>query len=759
MRKTLQLLIATALSLLVAAPVAAAGIGGATTETVTGMLTAVHVDDFGSGREHERYILTSGAAHYEIAFGDGGPGGLTGATVTVTGPLVGRTLHVPSSHAGASFRVRDLPPVEALTSSTVAAPTGTTALSTAAAPSTSTAVVTKSFAAILVNFTDLRTQPFSAATIASSLYGSTTSLKAYYEEESKGRMAVSGAVFGWYTIAATAAGCDWATWVTLAQNAATAAGVNLAAYTNVMIFFPNTSACGWAGLGYVAGSVSLLNGSTSVQVMTHEAGHNFGLGHANGYDCTVNGARVALAATGGCSVNFYADPFSTMGNNALRHNQGSQLGELGWLTDAEKVVGAPGNTYTITPYLGVDGVKLVRIPRGDGTYFDLDTRSTYGVFDTFTAGSPAVSGVTIRIGVGTASPTRSPQGTSLIDTTPSTPSLSDAPLLVGKTLTDPVSTISFKTLSISSSSVVVQVREGIAPSAPVSLGATAAADASSVRLAWGAATDNVAVDSYRIARNGAVVATVDASIAAWTDPVVTGSTTYAYTVMALDTSNNAGPAASVSVTTPAGATPAPTPTPDPTASPASTPTAAPTPTPPAAPDTQDPSQPDPVNGTTTASTVNLAWGASTDDVGVTGYVITRNGTPITTASGTSWRDSSRVPKTTYTYTITAVDAAGHQGAPATLAITTAADTTPPSRPGHFHVARRSGSYVTFAWSRSTDNVRVTRYRIYRVGQTRPVTSTTRTSVTIRAVRGAYYYVRALDAASNRSASSVRIRGR
>ena len=766
MRQTLQLLLATVLSLLFAAPVAAIGTGGATTETVTGTLTAVHVDDFASGREHERYLLTSGAAHYELAFGDAGPGGLTGATVTVTGTLEGHTLRVAGSQAGPSFRIRSLAPVEASTGSTAAtaARTNTSATTmTATSSATAPPAVAKSFAAILVNFTDLKTQPFTAASVASALYGSTTSLQAYYQEESKGRMAVSGAVFGWYTIAATATACDWSTWVTLAQNAANAAGANLAAYTNVMIFFPSTSACTWAGLGYVNGGVSLLNGTTSVQVMTHEAGHNFGLGHANGYDCTVNGARVALADPASCAVHAYADPFSTMGNNALRHNQGSQLGELGWLTAAQKVVGAPGNTYTITPYLGVEGIKLVRIPRGDGTFFDLDTRSTSGVFDNFTAGSPAVSGVTIRIGVGTASPTRSPQGTSLVDTTPATTSFADAPLLVGRTLVDPVSTIWLRTLSISAAGVVVQVGEGIDPSAPASLAATAAADASSVRLAWGGATDNVAVGSYAISRNGTPVATVDASLRAWTDTAVAGSTTYAYAVTALDTSGNTGPAASVTVTTPAGSAPVPTPTPEPTASPDPTatpdPTTVPTPTPPSTTDTQDPSQPDPVNGTTTASTVDLTWGASTDDVGVAGYVITRNGTPVTTAAGTSWRDTSRAPRTTYRYTIAAVDAAGHRGTAAAVTVTTTADTTPPGRPSRFHVSRRAGSYVTFAWRRSTDNVHVTRYYLYRAGRSRPVTSTTRNSIRIRAVRGAYYYIRAVDAAGNHSAVSVRLRGR
>ena len=73
--------------------------------------------------------------------------------------------------------------------------------------------------------------------------------------------------------------------------------------------------------------------------------------------------------------------------------------------------------------------------------------------------------------------------------------------------------------------------------------------------------------------------------------------------------------------------------------------------------------------------------------------------------------------------------------------------------------RRSGSYVTFAWTRSTDNVRVVRYLVYRVGRSTPVARTTSTSIRISTVRGAYYYVRAVDAAGNGSRVSNRVRGR
>ena len=138
------------------------------------------------------------------------------------------------------------------------------------------APVAKTFAVVLINFTNLATQPWTKATVASAVTGVAPSLKTFYEEESKGRMTIGATVYGWYTIDATTTGCDWRTWHTLGWNAATAAGVNLSAFTNVMFIWPQTSECGFAGVGYVPGSYTYINGTLSVQVMTHELGHNFG---------------------------------------------------------------------------------------------------------------------------------------------------------------------------------------------------------------------------------------------------------------------------------------------------------------------------------------------------------------------------------------------------------------------------------------------------------------------------------------------------
>jgi PKD repeat protein/glucose/arabinose dehydrogenase len=59
--------------------------------------------------------------------------------------------------------------------------------------------------------------------------------------------------------------------------------------------------------------------------------------------------------------------------------------------------------------------------------------------------------------------------------------------------------------------------------------------------------------------------------------------------------------------------------------------------------------------------VNLAWNAATDDVGVTSYKIYRDGAPLTTTGGaTSFSDTTVAGGATYSYQVSALDAAGNE---------------------------------------------------------------------------------------------------
>lgn len=61
----------------------------------------------------------------------------------------------------------------------------------------------------------------------------------------------------------------------------------------------------------------------------------------------------------------------------------------------------------------------------------------------------------------------------------------------------------------------------------------------------------------------------------------------------------------------------------------------------------------------TTSTVDLMWDASTDNVGVTGYIVKRNGVEIARPASARFMDAGLSASTAYTYTVQAQDAAGN----------------------------------------------------------------------------------------------------
>ncbi|MER6030778.1 glycoside hydrolase family 18 chitinase [Streptomyces sp. NPDC001851] len=95
-----------------------------------------------------------------------------------------------------------------------------------------------------------------------------------------------------------------------------------------------------------------------------------------------------------------------------------------------------------------------------------------------------------------------------------------------------------------------------APSAPGTPTASNITD-TSVRLSWGAATDDKGVKNYDVLRDGKVVGTVTAT--SYTDSGLTAGTDYSYTVQARDTADQTGPVSgAVKVHTTGGTTTPPT---------------------------------------------------------------------------------------------------------------------------------------------------------------------------------------------------------
>ncbi|MGQ0591684.1 MAG: right-handed parallel beta-helix repeat-containing protein [Gammaproteobacteria bacterium] len=116
-------------------------------------------------------------------------------------------------------------------------------------------------------------------------------------------------------------------------------------------------------------------------------------------------------------------------------------------------------------------------------------------------------------------------------------------------------------------------------------------------------------------------------------------------------------------------------------------------------DTTPPTVPTGLTAVASASQVSLAWNASTDAVGVTGYRVYRNGTQIAAPASNSYIDGNLVPGT-YSYTVAAVDAAGNVSAQSGIvSATIASPLLPPSRlrldmpsPVSFDVTREEEPY-------------------------------------------------------------------
>jgi hypothetical protein len=83
-------------------------------------------------------------------------------------------------------------------------------------------------------------------------------------------------------------------------------------------------------------------------------------------------------------------------------------------------------------------------------------------------------------------------------------------------------------------------------------------------------------------------------------------------------------------------------------------------------DTIQPSTPANLQATAIANTkMNLSWNASTDNVGVTGYRVYRDGIQVADVSSTTYKDTGLSKNTTYVYTVSAYDAAGNESSQAT----------------------------------------------------------------------------------------------
>jgi chitodextrinase len=217
-----------------------------------------------------------------------------------------------------------------------------------------------------------------------------------------------------------------------------------------------------------------------------------------------------------------------------------------------------------------------------------------------------------------------------------------------------------------------------------------------VYVSWNPSTEtSTPVIGYYLYRNGTLIANTP-GYTFYTDTPTAGI--YSYTVSAYDrnglTSSQSAPTTNVNVVA----------------------------------DTIAPTTPTGLVASISSSSVSLSWTASTDNFGVIGYYIYKNGSKLITntpITGTSYLDSGLQEGNSYTYSVVAYDAAGNLSNPTpAINVTTIFDVQAPTAPQGLSAKTISPSEIDLTWQPSTDNVFVSGYYVYRNGTKIATTAST-----------------------------------
>ncbi len=158
----------------------------------------------------------------------------------------------------------------------------------------------------------------------------------------------------------------------------------------------------------------------------------------------------------------------------------------------------------------------------------------------------------------------------------------------------------------------------------------------------------------------------------------------------------------------------------------------------------------------TSSSVSLSWAAATDNIAVTGYVIS-GGPSAINVTDTSATITGLAASTAYSFTVKAKDAAGNlSAASSVINVTTSpnvVDTTPPTAPTNLASTGVTSASVKLSWNAATDNIGVTGYVVYYGTSSVNVTGTMATVSNLASNTNYTFTVKAIDGSGNLSAAS------
>ena len=272
------------------------------------------------------------------------------------------------------------------------------------------------------------------------------STAAFYKENSYGLFELTGDVFGWYQLSGIT-GCNSTAIATAARAAATAAGVSLTGYNQVLYYFPRNTACRYSGLATLGrpnrpARDTWYNGSSGCVVLAQELLHNFGAVHSHSWNCTTE-------IGGTCTDSEYGDPYDPMGGGCY-HTNAYQKAAQGWFGRCNVVTVTSSETFKIVPAeKPSNDVQVIRVPMSESLcpadlsscHYWLEYRQPVGLFDSVQMNSPVHKGVLVHAaGAVDFSGTGRPGAPYVLDMTPGSNmrDFVDGVLGVGKTFQEPM---------------------------------------------------------------------------------------------------------------------------------------------------------------------------------------------------------------------------------------------------------------------------------------------------------------------------------
>jgi hypothetical protein len=581
---------------------------------MTGDVLEVYADDFANHRAERFYLLhdQNSGGLYRLRFRDGEHREFrTGDRVRVRGHKHDNEVTLPAD--GATVQ-----PVE---------------VAAAAVAGEQKTIV------IGINFQNANLE-CSQSQIHGFVFDGAQSVNGLYQETSLGNLWFTGDVVGPFTINYNSSGaCDYNAWATAAEAAATAAGVNVSQYTRKVYVFSKVNGCGWAGLGTVGGNPSRAWIATCdlADVYAHELGHNLGMHHAS-----------TDADNNDVSDCEYCDNSDVMGYGGvgLRALNAPHREQMGWQTDGKVQSIVSNGVYMVapletssTPY--PQTLKIAKPGTSEFYYFSYRRRLGYDV--NMPVAYADRTSVHHYQGSGAAQ-------TFLISNLPDSGSF-----------TDPLSGLTVMQLGHNDDFVTLDVSYGCTPAAP----SANVSPANQNAVAGTTLSYTMSVVNADSAACGSSTFLLSRSVpAGWTSALLPLSMTLA---------PGQSSTAQVTLTAPAGA-----------ASGVYTATvnvadnfnvvhnvsAGMTCT--INPDATPPTAPSNLVATSRRRRVSLAWTRSTDNVGVAFYLVKRDGILIGQTTGATFTDRGVTKGESYSYVVTAKDAAGNESPPSNTATVVAA---------------------------------------------------------------------------------------